>query len=221
LALEDASAWRISFNGHKLSSAIRGWWTDEAIQRVRLPPVDTGENILVLERDYTRRTELEWCYLLGDFGVTVRQRSCRLVAPVRALKCGDWTNQGLPFYGGNVTYCFRTAGRADNPNRWAVRFSSFKGTLLRVRLGRASSRPVAFAPFRLQFGRKPKAGELLKVTVFGHRGNAFGPLHNIDPSLERFGPQAWRSTGEHWSYGYRFQPLGLFDQPRLEQLSST
>ena len=45
---------------------------------------------------------LENIYLLGNFGV----RNDRISAMPSSLAAGDWCPQGLPYYAGNLTYCF-------------------------------------------------------------------------------------------------------------------
>lgn len=43
-------------------------------------------------------------YLLGDFGVKLAGRNTRLIKAEEKMAFGDVRSQGLPFYGGNLTY---------------------------------------------------------------------------------------------------------------------
>jgi hypothetical protein len=104
LALEEAAQTRVCFDGKPVSNAATGWWVDEAIQTIALPPFEAGEHELVLCVPFHRKTNNENAFLLGDFGVRVFGRYAELIEPVRRLAFGDWTRQGLPFYVGNVTY---------------------------------------------------------------------------------------------------------------------
>lgn len=217
LALEEPAAWRLAVNGIDVATTDEGWWVDEAIRRVRLPTLPAGDHELVLSRDFTHRTELEWCYLLGDFGVRVEGRHARLVEPVRSLTFGDWTRQGLPFYAGNVTYHLTCTSDAAKAGTRAVHFPRVSGPLLRAAINGGSREPVAFAPFRLELPALPTGRHALDVTVFGNRHNAFGPLHNIDRDLTWVGPDAWRSSGDHWAYEYQLQPMGLLVAPRSQR----
>lgn len=209
LALEEPKQWTLRVDGRKVAVRDAGWWVDEAIRRVALPRLKAGEHELVLSRDFTRKTELEWVYLLGDFGVRLRGREAVLTPPVRELSWSDWTKQGLPFYAGNVTYHVALPARID-----AVDFAGFKAPLLTVRVGKGASRPVAFAPFRFELPRGRPAPRTLEVTAFGNRANAFGPLHHTNPTLRWQGPDAWRSSGVEWTDGYRLRPMGLLRAPR-------
>lgn len=218
LAVEEPGAWKLTVNGRRVATRARGWWVDEAIERVRLPALDVGEHEIVLARDFTRKTELEWNYLLGDFGVRLAGRHAVIDEPVRTLAFGDWTTQGLPFYAGNVTYRFTLDDRERTAA--AVDFSGFKGALLSVACDGGNPRPVAFAPFRYELPRGRRGDTRLDVTVFGNRHNAFGALHHTDPHLRWIGPDAWRSTGKYWSYEYQLRPMGLLVAPRLQAPAS-
>ena len=127
LALEDAHQVRIFLNGQEVAVEVDGWFVDEAIHTVPLPDLAVGTHELVLERPYDRQTNLEWCYLLGDFGVAVQGQQSSLVAPVRTLHFGDWTNQGLPFYAGNVTYHYTLTSQGEE---LTVHIPHFKSPLL-------------------------------------------------------------------------------------------
>lgn len=212
LALEDAAEASIMLDDLAVPSLVSGWWVDEAISTVPLPPIFAGRHTLTLEIPYGRLSNLEWCYLLGDFGVYVAGRHARLIAPVRALAFGDWTTQGLPFYAGNVTY--HCSGVGDG-NATAVRLPAFKGALATVSLDGVHMGPIAFAPFRCALSQ-PRGAFRLDLTVFGNRANAFGPVHNATRDLSSYGPPAWRSEGDTWAYEYQLRPMGILVAPVLE-----
>lgn len=141
LAVERPQDLRVRWNGQPVSCQSDGWFTDEAIRTLPLPPVRSGENILELEMPYGPATNVEWCYLLGDFGVTVAGACAQLTPPVRELAFGDWTAQGLPFYAGNVTYhC--TLDTA--PGTYQLEATKYRAPLVQVRLdGRLVGSPVS------------------------------------------------------------------------------
>ena len=213
LAMEEAASAALFIDGQRIEARPEGWWVDEAIQTVALPHMAAGTHELVLRFAMTRKTNLEWCYLLGDFGVVVRGRHCRVTSPVRELAFGDWTAQGLPFYVGNVTYGCSIAGD-DRP--LAVHIPRFKAALLTAALDGRPTGYIAFAPFRLELGRLSAGEHSLQITAYGNCFNAFGHLHNVDPGLWWYGPPAWRSTGANWAYEYQLKPMGILSAPLVE-----
>jgi hypothetical protein len=215
LALEDAAARTVVFDGAPVRREVTGYYVDEAIPTVKLPSFAAGTHSLEVTIPYHRKSVIEWHYLLGDFGVQVRGRHARIVAPVRTLAFGDWTGQGLPFYTGNVTYhaTIRGDGR---PHALLVPY--FRVPLLSVALDGHAVGKIAFAPFRVELGPLSAASHRLDITAFGHRFNGFGSLHWADPG-PWVGPGAWRTTGTGWCYEYHLKPMGILVSPLVQTLS--
>ena len=69
LAIEDGERVQLTLNGEAVPAGVTGWYTDKSIKTVALPPIRKGVNILEAAIPFGKRTNLEWCYLLGDFGV--------------------------------------------------------------------------------------------------------------------------------------------------------
>ncbi len=236
LALENVCETTVTLDGKPVAAKPVGWWVDEAIQTVRLPTLGKGMHTVILSVPYTRKSGLEWCYLLGDFGVALAGRQVRVTGPVRSLAFGDWTRQGLPFYTGNVTYHASLVGTG---RRLELQFNWPRGLqmqsqgqndrmqvgalpLTRIPLvgvaldGKPIGR-VAFAPFRLELGRVTPERHQLDLTCYGHRFNAFGSLHNLNHEhlWAEACPDAWRTVGTDWSYEYQLRPMGIVNSPAL------
>ncbi len=212
LALENAAEIAIAIDGATVSNNVSGWFVDEAITTVPLPTLRAGSHALTLRLPFGRRSNVEWCYLLGDFGVVQHGRHARIVAPPRELAFGDWTSQGLPFYAGNVVYhcSFEAADRA-----LVLHVPDFKAPLLSVALDGKQAGKIAFAPYSLELGLLAAGSHTLDVTVYGNRVNAFGPVHNADRRWTWFGPNAWRTSGDQWAYEYQLKPSGILTAPQL------
>jgi hypothetical protein len=210
LALEELQHASISLDGQPIANNPIGFWVDEAIQTVRLPAMSAGQHELIVTYAFSRKRNIEWMYLLGDFGVRVAGRRATLTAPVRELAFGDYTRQGLPFYAGNVTYHCTIAG-AGQPV--TLEASSFKAPLLSVDLDGKPAGKIAFAPFRLDLGKMSPGQHDLDITAFGNRVNAFGAVHNADERLTWHGPNAWRQERHNWSYEYQLRRTGILNAP--------
>lgn len=209
LAIEDPDTLKITLDGVEVPHKDDGWWVDEAIRTVPMPPIPAGRHELIIEVPFHRKTNLEWCYLLGDFGVKVCGRTAKIVEPVRKLHFGDICGQGLPFYTGNIVYrCPLTGGRET-----AIEVPWFGAPLLSVCLDGKPAGKIAFPPYRLDLGCLAEGERLLEITSFGNRANAFGPVHNCDPHLSWHGPHCWRTAGTQWSDEYQLKPTGILVAP--------
>ena len=215
LAMERAREAVVSLNGVTVPSKVTGFYVDEDIETIALPDLEIGAHTLVVEWPFRPGHGLEACYLLGDFGVSIAGTCLRIIPAVRELAFDDWTKQGLPFYGGNVTYhCQATL--ADTPT--ALRIPRFQAPLVAVDVEGKRVGQILRAPFRLEL---PQAeGEArLDLICFGDRINTFGPLHNCNPKENNWGPKAARTEGENWTDGYMVRPKGICVAPILEQPS--
>ncbi len=213
LALEDAKSAEITWNGKPVETRAVGWYVDEAIQKVALPGIKKGTSVLTVRLPFGKRTNLEDCYILGDFGIEVQGTECLIVERKEALGLGDLTRQGLPFYGGALTYCFPVEVPVEC--NVEVHLGKYKGALCKVALDEEPSRPVAFEPFDTTFQKVPKGRHTLKITLFGHRFNTFGCVHNCADRYDWFGPDSWRTLGDSWCYEYRLKEMGLLTSPRI------
>ena len=207
LALENPAESRVFLDGVAVPMDATGYFTDKAVATIDLPAFAAGEHVVEIELSFTRKTSIEWFYLLGDFGVTLRGDRGVVTAPVRSLSFGDWTAQGLPFYGGNVTY--RCTASADAS---AVQLPQFRGTAVEIR-SQGRSTLVYRPPYVAELD--VKAGEPVELTVYGHRANCFGPVH-LTEAISWLGPQSYRTRGSLYSAEYNLQPLGLMSGPILQ-----
>ena len=215
LALEDPEAVRIFWNGHHLSSmGPNGWWVDEDIRTVSLPPFSAGKHTLELEYDFGLLTNIERIYLLGPFGVDVRGRDVRLVSMnLNKLSFGDWTRQNLPFYAGNVTYeCSFTA--PSEGQSLALSVPSFVSPLLTVSLDGQASQILAFEPRMLDLGVLEPGQHQLMITCFGNRENSFGTLHLSEGKTTWIGPTEFRTDRPGWWQNeYAIKRMGILATP--------
>lgn len=191
---------------------VRGWYVDKCIGKVPLPEITAGENILEISLPYGKKIDVEAFYLLGDFGVKVHGCQCTLTKPVRELAFGDITRQGLPFYGGNLTYHFEAA---LDQGEYELAATCYRGHLLRLAVDEWDLGVIAFAPYRLKTGPLTAGVHRFDLTLFGNRINTFGQLHQTDKATEWWGPDSWRSTGSNWTYEYNLWPQGVLKSPEL------
>ena len=233
LALEQPEGTRIFLDGIPVPFSDCGCWTDECVRTTRFPALAPGKHELRLRREYRDETNVERLFLLGDFGVELAGTEATLTSPVRALHFGSVTEQGLPFYSGNVTYLLpferqtaeHCAVRFPSRRKMAEQswptfaareceFAGFAGVLLDVKLDGIPMGDVAFAPYELDLGMVSPGKHELAVTVYGSRANSFGALH-LAGRIWWTGPYTWREEGNLFREDYRPFPFGLLRPPHL------
>lgn len=214
LAVEHAGEVKVTLNGAAVATSVDGYYVDEAIGTVPLPKIPEGRSVLELSLPFGRRITAEWCYLLGDFGVEVSGSRARIVRPVRRLSFGDWTTQGLPFYGGNVTYHLPIG----ESGHLAVRAPRFRNPLIGVGLDGTRVNRIALPPYLADLGKVDTGKHVLELTAFGNRANTFGPVHNADETDTLSAPSSWRTVGPAWTYEYRLLQTGILSGPILMEV---
>ena len=211
LAIENAPLCEVLLNGEKAGD-IDGWFVDESIEKIKLPKIRKGENTILIRTPIGIRTKVEWCYLLGAFGVSVAGTEKKITALPEKLGYSSVTSQGLPFYTGNIEYDQKiTTPDCD----LTVKVSEYRGALIRVFLDGEDKGVIAFDPFTLDLGHVTAGEHTITLRCYGTRYNAFGALHNTDQSERWVGPAIWRTTGDKWCYEYRLRDEGILRAPVL------
>ena len=214
LAMENDENTEILLDGRPVENKAQGWYVDHCIRRVALPDMEAGSHRLQVNIPYNSKVNIEAMFLLGDFRVEIEGRMQTLKKDKKEAAFCDITRQGYPFYGGNITYRIPFTVRGGEVS---VRASLFRAPVLHVSVDGKDMGHIAFSPYEAGFGKLPKGEHLLELTVYGNRVNTFGTLHNCDKKEEWFGPNAWRTTGDLWSYEYQLKESGLLKAPVITE----
>ena len=211
LALEDAEKASIVFNGAPVKSEINGRFTDKDIKTVSLPDIIKGENILEITLPIGTSTNTEWCYILGDFGVRKAGRSKTVTSLPERIAFDSIVNQGLAFYGGNITYHLEASG-----NAFEIETTRYRGALISVAVDGEEKAKIVYPPYRTVISGLADGSHKIDITLFGNRFNCFGPVHLSNEKESWQGPGAWRSTGCEWSYEYVLRDVGILAAPIIK-----
>jgi len=219
LAMEDPGRFEVRLNGYLIpGEAECGWWVDPAI---RLLPLDGAalvrdENVLTLKGTFDQDANLETMFLLGGFSVALDGTRARLGA-ARPVAFGDWTEQGLPFYGGAVAFRRTVEVGSNEGERAFVEVPEFRGACARVLVDGVEAGVIGWEPHEVEITPLVAGRQRVELTVevFSHRRNAFGPLHHAHKWPQWTGPDEFVSTGHHWQDGYSLVPCGCLAPPRL------
>lgn len=213
LALENQEETRIFLDDCEIQKKVQGYFTDEAIETVALPDLGEGIHHLELELPYSEETYLEACYVIGEFGVRVIGSQALIVEPVQQLEFGSWTEQGLPFYGQNITYHIPI--KLEKAGTLRVQATKFRCPLWKVYLDGDEKAAVAFAPYMAEIPDVAAGQHEVAIEVFGNQINTFGCVHNCNEQLRWFGSGAWKTEGASWAYEYQLKRCGILKKPEI------
>lgn len=213
LALEQRDKAKITWNGESITAMPVGYFTDEAIQKLPLPGLKPGENILTVTLPYLERGSLEWMYLLGDFGVCVAGAWKVITEKPSQIGFGDISRQGMPFYGGNI--CYETQLVVPDCDYVRIRATHYRGMFIKVFVDGIEQGNILFAPYTLNL-KLSKGVHTITFQLYGNRHNSFAALHNADDSTYYYGPDAWRTQSDSWAYEYRLKDMGILKSPVFE-----
>jgi hypothetical protein len=211
LAVELADNLEINLNGEELPVGVKGYYVDNSIQLIGLNKVRAGLNELILTIPYGRKTNLEWCYILGEFGVKISGNTAALVAKPEQIGFSDLAGQAFPFYGGNMNYICDVEAE---DGEYELNITKFRAPLLSIKIDGKEAGDIMFAPYRLKLGHLSGKHQL-QITSYGNRINTFGPVHCCDEGMKWMGPDAWRTEGVRYSYEYQLKRTGILAAPEL------
>ncbi|MBQ7638716.1 MAG: hypothetical protein IJS90_07440 [Clostridia bacterium] len=212
LALESADKAQIVFNGEKVANTVTGNFIDIAIDRVSLPEIKRGENELIITYPFGKTFGLENVFITGRFGVRLDGEKAVITKLPEKLYFGDLTQQGLPFYGGTVTYSFK----ADAVNgAMTIKVSDYMGAVIKVRVDGKDAGRIIYPPYELKVEGLEDGEHDVELILYLHRYNTFGPLHIVNDLNSHHGPGAWRTGNEDWSYQYVVRRTGIMKSPEI------
>lgn len=215
LAIEDADIIGITLNGQKVKNDIIGYFVDEDIHKVALPTLAVGENVLEVEVPYNKRSNLEWCYILGEFDVWTAGCNKKIVAKSDTICFDAITHQGLPFYGGNLQYFFDVEVPEEGASM-QIRVPHYRCALVTASVDGGEAQRIVFTPYDAHFKNLSKGVHQVCLTLFGNRNNTFAPLHMTDDGLPKYmDPNSWRTTVDSWSDTYQLENTGIIDSPTI------
>ncbi|MBQ0125238.1 MAG: hypothetical protein KBS59_02820 [Clostridiales bacterium] len=212
LGLESVMYASVKLNGTDADMSVIGYYVDEdSIKKIRLPKIHKGKNTLEVTYRFGAITQLEAMYVLGKFGVEQYGTYAKIIPLPEKLCFGDITRQGLPFYGGNVTYHLSVCTSGD----FGISVPKFRGNAVTVDIDGKRAGMIAFTPHVLDVKDLGDGEHRIDLTLLGNRANTFGAMHCADEVGTWWGPYAWRRNGNYFGYEYRLKRTGILTCPKI------
>lgn len=214
LALEDAHVSKVTFDGADVDMTVCGYFTDEAIQTVKLPKFGAGEHIITVTLPLSPQSYTEAYYLLGDFNVRLEGSEKTLIPPTRSIGFGSIDSQGLPFYTGNITYvCEFDVDEDDCTVQFHANY--YRGALISVKLDGRDAGRIVSAPYNLNATGVSKGHHVAEFTLYGNRYNCFSSLHCSRTDTDLIYPAFWFTRDDAFTYNYQLRDTGIITSPKI------
>lgn len=226
IAAEEIS--ELKFNGEEISLIKCGYYVDESIIKYKLGTMKLGENIIEIKAPIGKRLSIENFYLLGDFSVYLRGCNIYITQKNERIGFGDITSQGLPFYGGNITYKCEFYIPTENESV-LVKANRFRAPLIKAAIDGKKPKIIAYSPYVVRYDGLSKGQHTIEFTAYGNRENTFGPVHCCNYK-KWYGPEKWYSYSnefsafdsetenlllfeQEWTYEYELKKEGILSSP--------
>jgi len=199
-------------NDKKIEVFPNGYYVDKSFKTTAIT-LKNGNNHIEIELPFGKYDRFENCYLLGNFGVKVVGNRATLIDLPNKIAFKDLTKQGLPFYGGKITYItsFVNDGSKIKIN---TRYSS---ALLDIKVNQ-DNQEILYAPFSTIIPTK-KGNNSLEITAYVSRENCFGICH-IRKKYKKSDSPKWfyKKSLIYASKNYILEKTGLLAKPEINQI---
>ena len=212
LASEFPESSGIFWNGMDIQNKPCGWYIDEQIKKVSLGNLKRGLNELLICVPFQNKTNLEQCYLLGNFGTAACESHSAVTERPEKISWRSLKDQGFAFYGGNVVYQMDVYC-PDGKIR--IQIPEFSGELVSIAIDGKREGSIILPPYLWEKHGLEKGIHKVELTLYGNRFNTLSHLHDIPPEPDKSRPSQWRTTGEKWTYEYVTAPFGVTVRPEI------
>lgn len=170
--------------------------------------VHEGENTIIAEGVLGIGTDVENCYLFGDFALDCGDGFAVVASKTHVIGT-DITKEGYPFFTGHA-YLTQQFEAEKTGEKIYVSFDKIEDTIARVYINDKLAGTLPWEPYTVDITDLLENGQnKLTVELVTTRHNLFGPHHNKIGEVRKFcAPHIW--TNEvMWTDDYFFMPVGV------------
>lgn len=176
LVAETPEDFEICLNGRPVTQKTGEFWIDSCftVFEIETGVLVPGANVLTMKTGYRYDVNLEYPFLIGDFGVQITAEELPVItrAPEN-LALGDITRQGMPFYGAGVSYIVDVPAFSDGERLWLVTDTA-EAACIRISNG-SDSKIMAFYPLCADVTELARGHDKLEIKYVFNRKNTFEP----------------------------------------------
>jgi hypothetical protein len=208
LAIEDAERFSIFVNGHELPAEPRDAWWDPRLLMIDFTKlIRRGENEIEISGRFGLDSEIEPCFLVGEFGV---DRKTFDLTKARSRVTGEnLVDEGLPFFIGRVVLTKSFTVEKLGGETY-VRFKELDAIVATVRVNGSEAGRLAWDPYVVDVSKLVRPGRNeIEVELATSLHNLLGPHHDKVGEVRHFViDRCWMDAAD-WTDDYFFVPVGV------------
>lgn len=226
LVMESASTFAVKLNGQPLRDLDLGHWVDPSFERLDITGrLQDGENVIEADTAFGPLTEVENCYIVGEFGVRrIDEGSFAITGEREEVDGRDLVGEGMPFYSGCATLSREVdlpAITDDSARKIYLRMDTLNAIAADVSLNGIACDLIAYRDWRIDVTSAVRSGRnFLSIKLVGSLRNLLGHHHFDGPEVMSTWSMFAAPEKESWTDKYNFAPFGVegvgFEYVRLE-----
>lgn len=207
LVLETPERFKVLVNDREVTSPDVGHWWDVSFRKLKITSlVRSGNNTIELQGTLQYDTELEHCYIVGNFAVKGRDRFL-IAAEEEVLHYGDLVRQGYPFFAGTIIMCQRVKISAIY-DRVFLKLNAPKAIVVDVWINDHKAGQILWPPYSLEITDFVHQGNnKIELGLVNSLRNLLGP-HHVKDELLMVTPQSFCDES-NWTDAYKFTAYGI------------
>ena len=215
LVMETASEFTVTLNGDVLGDSDDGFWLDPSFRSFSLAGlVRTGTNMIEATTTLHPMTEIEHCYIVGDFDVVRRRDREFVITKARDVVAGtNLAEEGSPFFCGAITISTEVelpSARELFAERVYLELYGENVAVAEVHLNGASCGVVLPSDRRLEVSKYLRQGSnTLSLKLVGTLRNLMGPHHFTGAESGSAISLLSVPRDDEWTDSYRILPFGV------------
>jgi hypothetical protein len=210
LAVEDPRRYTLQFNGKRLGRKAVGWRLDPSIKLFDVTAeVQRGENAIELAGRCGIDSEIENCYVVGEFAVERGEGGFHLAAESDPVSGENLVNKGYPFFVGRIGL-MQEVELPKSSGRAYLRLEGLDAILAEVHVNGAVAGHLAWKPYLLDITDCVQPGRnRIEIRLCTSLHNLLGPHHNKHGEVRHFVLQHSWTDVANWTDDYFFVPVGI------------
>lgn len=215
LVMEAGAEFTVTMNGAVLAAADDGFWLDPAFRSFSLTGlVRAGSNVIEVTTTLHPLTEIEHCYIVGNFDVVRRGEREFVISGAREV--GAATNlaeEGFPFFCGAITVSTEVAlpaARELSAQRVYLELSGENVAVAEVHLNAERCGAVFPSDRRVEVTEHLRKGRnALSIKLVGTLRNLLGPHHFTGAESRSAIALLTPPRDDEWTDAYLIMPFGV------------